>query len=126
MTLVGVCSRSFSRHPTLRAEILARYPQTKFNDAGSSLSGDTLVAFLEDCDKAVIALEPISQDVLDRLPRLQVIAKYGVGFDKLDLDGMREKGIRLGWVPGVNRRAVSELALCFMVTLLRRVAPLSR
>ncbi len=126
MTLVGVCSRSFSRHPTLRAEILARYPQTKFNDAGRSLSGDTLVAFLEDCDKAVIALEPISQDVLDRLPRLQVIAKYGVGFDKLDLDDMREKGIRLGWVPGVNRRAVSELALCFMVTLLRRVAPLSR
>lgn len=126
MTKVGVCSRSFSRHPLLRAEILARYPNTRFNDAGVSLSGDALVDFLRGCGKAIIALEPMNRGVLDRLPDLRIIAKYGVGFDRLDLNGMREKGIQLGWTPGVNCRAVSELALCFMIALLRKVRPLSQ
>ncbi|MEQ8505358.1 MAG: phosphoglycerate dehydrogenase [Rhodospirillales bacterium] len=126
MTRVAVCSRSFSRHPVLRAEILDRYPDTKFNDAGIALAGMELVDFLADCDKAVIALEPIDREILDRLPNLRVIAKYGVGFDKLDLDAMRARNIHLGWTPGVNRRAVSELALCFMISLLRQVGPLSR
>ncbi len=32
MTRVAVASRSFSRHPVLRAELLARYDDVTFND----------------------------------------------------------------------------------------------
>ena len=34
---VAVCSRSFSKNPTLRAELLARYRHVTFNDAGAQL-----------------------------------------------------------------------------------------
>ena len=54
---VAVTSRSFSKHPILRKEVLKRYPKSKFNDEGQLLSGDTLVEFLEGHEKAITALE---------------------------------------------------------------------
>lgn len=118
---VAVCSRSFSNNPTLRAELLARYQQVTFNDAGIQLKGDQLVEFLRRHDKAITALETIDNYVLSRLPELQVIGKYGVGLDMIDMAAMRAHGKRLGWVGGVNRRSVSELVISFTIALLRHV-----
>jgi len=126
MTTVAVASRSFSRHPVLRQELLARYPDARFNDSGESLAGDALIAYLTGCEKAVIALEKMTDAVLEALPDLKVIAKYGVGFDMLDLESMRRRGIALGWQGGVNRRAVSELTVCMAIDLLRHVSASDR
>src|ERR1700674_3921923 len=82
---VAVCSRSFSSNPALRAELLARYRQVTFNDAGLQLVGDTLVEFLQGHDKAIPALEVIDNSILGRLPELKVIGKYGVGLDMIAL-----------------------------------------
>ena len=121
MTRVAVASRSFSRHPVLRAELLARYPDTTFNDAGLSLSGTALIDYLQGHDAAVIALEPMTAEVFTALPDLKVIAKYGVGFDKLNLAEMRARGIELGWSGGVNKRSVAELVIAFAINMLRGV-----
>lgn len=118
---IAVASRSFSRHPILRAELLARHPAVTFNDAGLSLSGDALVAFLAGHDAAITALETIDDALLDRLPELTVISKYGVGLDMVDLPLLRRRGIRLGWTGGVNRRSVAELTIAFAISLLRHV-----
>lgn len=118
---VAVCSRSFSRNEVLRSELLERYKNVTFNDAGASLHGDSLVRFLEGHEKAIIALERIDRDVLARLPDLQRIAKYGVGLDMIDFDAMREHGKSLGWQGGVNRRSVSELVISVAIALLRHV-----
>ena len=121
MTKVAVASRSFSRHPVLRAELLACYPDATFNDAGLLLNGDALIEYLQGHDAAVIALEPMTTDVFAALPDLKVIAKYGVGFDKLNLAEMRTRGIKLGWTGGVNKRSVAELVIAFAINMLRGV-----
>lgn len=121
MTRVAVASRSFSRHPVLRRELLAKYPDVTFNDAGLSLAGDALVAFLEGHDKAITALERLDRSVLSRLPDLRVVGKYGVGLDMIDLSAMSQAGKKLGWTGGVNRRSVSELVICAAIALLRHV-----
>ena len=121
MTKVAVASRSFSRHPVLRSELLACYPDATFNDAGLSLNGDALIEYLQGHDAAVIALEPMTTDVFAALPDLKVIAKYGVGFDKLNLAEMRTRGIKLGWTGGVNKRSVAELVIAFAINMLRGV-----
>lgn len=118
---VAVCSRSFSNNPILRAELLSRYQQVTFNDAGLQLKGDTLVEFLQGHDKAITALETIDESVLSRLPELKVISKYGVGLDMIDMAAMRDHGKRLGWTGGVNRRSVSELVISFAIAMLRHV-----
>lgn len=123
---VVVCSRSFSKNPILRKELLERYSQVTFNDAGLKLEGDSLVAFLKGHDKAITALETINEYILKRLPELQVISKYGVGVDMIDLDAMRTHGKHLGWTSGVNRRSAAELALAFAILMLRHVPAANR
>lgn len=121
MTKVAVTSRSFSRHPVLRAELLARFENVTFNDEGKRITGADLVDYLDGHDKAITALEIINGDLLQALPDLKVISKYGVGYDMVDLDALAEHGVRLGWTGGVNKRSVSELVISMAVALLRHV-----
>lgn len=118
---VAVASRSFSKHPTLRAELAAKYPDARFNDEGSSLKGDALVSFLDGCEKAVLALEKVDDALLSKLPALKVVSKFGVGLDSLDIPALAKRGVKLAWTPGTNSRSVAELALMSMLSLLRRV-----
>jgi phosphoglycerate dehydrogenase-like enzyme len=118
---VAVTSRSFSKHPVLRHELLERYADVTFNDEGLPLRGDNLIRFLAGHDKAITALEPLDEAVFAALPELKVVGKYGVGVDMIDLDAMARHGVRLGWTGGVNKRSVSELVIAFAVALLRHV-----
>jgi phosphoglycerate dehydrogenase-like enzyme len=123
---VAVCSRSFSKNPVLRSELLARYSQVTFNDSGQQYEGDALVDFLRGHDKAITALEKIDYQILLQLPDLKVIGKYGVGLDMIDMAAMRHFGKHFGWTGGVNRRSVSELVISFAVTMLRHVPAAQR
>ena len=120
MRSLAVTSRSFSKHPVLRKEVLKLYPDAKFNDAGLSLAGDSLVHFLKGFDKAITALEVIDHSVLAHLPDLTVIGKYGVGLDMINLEAMDKYNVKLGWTGGVNKRSVSELVISFAISLLHR------
>jgi len=121
MKSVAVASRSFSKHPILRNEVLKRYPDAKFNDEGLSLSDISLIEFLQGYEKAITALEIIDESILSELPDLKVIGKYGVGLDMIDLKALKNYGVKLGWVGGVNKRSVSELVISFAINLLHRV-----
>ncbi len=121
MTRVAVCSRSFSKHPVLRAELLNQYAGVTFNDGGISLSGDDLIDFLSGHEKAIIGLEVLDEAVFSALPELKVISKYGVGTDKMDFAAMVRHGVKLGWQGGVNRRSVCELVIAFAISLLRHL-----
>lgn len=118
---VAVCSRSFANNPMLRAELQARYKHVTFNETGKVLQGDELVDFLSGHDKAITALETLDAATLSKLPELEVISKYGVGLDSIDIAAVRAHGKRLGWTGGVNRRSVSELVIAFAISLLRHV-----
>lgn len=118
---VAVCSRSFSRHPILRKELLAIFPNATFNESGRQLEGDELISFLRGHTKAITGLEPITSSLLGALPDLKVISKYGVGTDMVDFSALRHSGISFGWTGGVNKRSVSELTLAFTIMMLRHV-----
>jgi phosphoglycerate dehydrogenase-like enzyme len=123
---VAVASRSFSRNPILREELLARYPGSRFNDVGTAvLSGDALVQFLRGHDKAITGLDVLDEAVFGAVPELRLVSKYGVGLDMIDLDAARRHGVSVRWTPGVNRQAVAELTICFMIALCRGVVPLA-
>ena len=124
---VAVASRSFSRNPTLREELLARYPGSRFNEVGPTvLSGDALVQFLRGHDKAITGLDVLDEAVFRAVPELRIVSKYGVGLDMIDLEAAQRHGVSVRWTPGVNRQAVAELTICFMIALCRSVVPLAR
>ncbi len=125
-TAVAVASHSFPKHPTLRRELLARYPESRFNETRKPLKGDDLIAFLRGCEKAITGLEVLDASVFAALPDLRVVSKYGVGLDMIDLAAARRHGVAIRWTPGVNRQAVAELTIAFMIALLRNLLPLAR
>ena len=120
MRSLVIASRSFSKHPVLRKEVLKRYPNAKFNDEGLSLNGESLIEFLDGYEKTITALEKIDDSILKLLPNLKVIGKYGVGLDMIDLHAMKRHSVNLGWTGGVNKRSVSELVISYSIALLHR------
>lgn len=118
---VAVVARSFVRNAALRAEMQAAYPHASFPEGPGILDGPALVAALRDHDAAIVGLERIDDAVLAQVPELRVISKYGVGLDGIDIEAIARRGIRLGWIGGVNRRSVAELTLAFAIALLHRV-----
>src|SRR5262249_5332331 len=111
--------------PAMRQEVLNIYPSAKFHDIAHRLNEDELIGFLEDCDAAIIGFEPVTERVLTALPRLRIISKYGNGCESFDFAAMKRHGVRFGYTWGVNKLAVAELTLGFMLVGLRYVMPLN-
>ncbi len=120
-TPVAVTSRTFSRHAVLRGELQERYPNATFNEDGVTLNGADLIDFLKGHRKAITALEHLDGAVFSAVPKLEVVSKFGVGLDSIDLDDMAAHGVRLGWTGGVNKRSVSELVIAFAISMLCHV-----
>ena len=118
---IAVASRSFSKNPILRSELTALYPHVSFNETGRTLMKEELIGFLQGHDKAITGLEGIDASVLKAVPSLKLISKYGVGLDMIDLKAMDHFGVQLGWMGGVNKRSVAELALAFFLLLVRGI-----
>ncbi len=129
MTRVAVCAPHFVRYPILGDlcdTLRERYDEVVFSDQVPRLDGDALIGFLDGCDKAVTCLEVLDDTVFGALPGMRVVSKVGVGLDMIDLDAMARHGVQLGWQGGINKRAVSELTLQFMLAILRHVPAANR
>lgn len=67
-----------------------------------------------------------SAELMGALPNLEVIASFGVGFDKLDLDVAREKGVRVSYTPDVLNDCVADLAIGLLIDVARGISTADR
>ena len=68
--------------------------------------------------------DEITPAVIDAaLPRLKVIAKYGIGLDSIAVDYATEKKIPVLFTPGVNHTTVAEHAFGLMIGLAKHFKP---
>jgi D-3-phosphoglycerate dehydrogenase len=118
---VKVSTLAFSNNQYLVNALLAEFPDAIVNTAGVRMKGDTLLDYFSDAEAAIVGLEPITAEFLDKLPALRIIAKYGVGLDNIDLEACKERNVTIGWTGGVNKRSVAEMALGFMLALSRNL-----
>src|SRR3954468_416483 len=63
--------------------------------------------------------------LLDRAPRLRVVARTGVGVDRVDLRAATARGIAVVVTPGTGAVAVAEGALAMAMHLVKRFGPLT-
>jgi len=62
--------------------------------------------------------DEITQAVIDKsLPRLKIIAKYGIGVDKIDVAYATAKQIPVSFCPGVNHTTVAEHVFMLLLAL---------
>ncbi len=66
----------------------------------------------------------ITSQVIDAaLPRLKVLAKYGIGLDAIDVAYATEKNLPVLYTPGVNHTTVAEHAIGLMIALSKHFWP---
>jgi len=118
---VKVSTIAFSKNQSLVNLLQQHFPDAEVNTQGKRMNDDDLIQFFSDADAVIVGLEKITPELLDRLPKLKLIAKYGVGLDNVDLTACSDRGIRIGWTGGVNKRSVAEMALGFMLALCRNL-----
>ena len=122
---VAITSRSFSANKYLVEELRTRYANITLNNSGKTLVGSELLEFLDGQNKVIVGLENFDKNLIDQLPELKVISKFGVGLNNIDLESMKENSISLGFQPGTNKQSVAELALMHIFIALRK-APSSK
>lgn len=64
----------------------------------------------------------LTSGVIERAPRLKVIARAGAGTDNIDLEAARRAGVVVFNVPGRSGGAVAELAIGLMIAAMRNIA----
>ena len=107
--------------PRLKAELEAQVGAVTYNTTGKPLASADLGKLLQDVDGLIAGLDQINRQALSNAPRLKVIARYGVGYDNVDLQAARERGIVVTNTPGANSASVAELALGLMLALARQL-----
>jgi phosphoglycerate dehydrogenase-like enzyme len=87
---------------------------------------ETLFRLLPDCDVLWHVLRRCTAGMIAAAPRLKLIQKIGVGVNTIDLEAAQARGIPVCNLPGTNARAVAELALGLMLSVLRRIPRFDR
>ena len=114
---IAVTPPAFCKSDLNRDELTRSFPNTTFNEKDRYLSESELIDFLRDVDGAIIGRDPVNANVLESLPKLKIIAKYGVGLDNIDRDVLKRYQVKFGWTEGVNSLSVAEMTLGFMIGL---------
>lgn len=88
-------------------------------------SGADEMENLKDVSFMVNRSYPVDDAVLSGAPRLELVQKWGAGFDKIDVKAARARGVSVAICFGVNSGPVAELAVLLMMAVYRNIMPLA-
>lgn len=96
---------------------LDKHFEIRYHDSNVPLSKEEIIEMIKGQDALLCPLsDKIDKDVIDAGDNLKIIANYGAGFDNIDIDYAREKGIVVTNAPA-PASAVSTAELTFGLIL---------
>ncbi len=91
------------------------------------LAGHTLYAPFEEADILVSTFDAkVSGELIAAMPNLQLIANFGAGYNNIDLEACKVRGIRVTNTPQPVIEPTAELAFALMIDIARRVSEFDR
>lgn len=109
------------RDPSLRSTLEAAVREVIYNPFGRPLKAAELRPLVVDVDGYIAGLDEVDASVINAADRLRVIARYGVGTDRVDITQATIRGIVVTNTPGTNSGAVAELTIAFILSLARNL-----
>lgn len=89
--------------------------------ADGELTEDTLVQMLEGAEGWIVGHARVTRELLRRVPGLQVIARRGVGYERVDTAAVTELGKVAAIAAGGNDACVADHALALMLAVNHRL-----
>lgn len=90
-----------------------------------SSTEEEVIAAAKDADALINQYAPISRKVIESLPNLKVVARYGVGVNTIDVDAATERGVVVSNVTDYCMDEVSDHAFSLIMACSRKVVLLN-
>ena len=119
---VLIASRSFGPNcPQALEQMRAAGCTLVLNELGRAPSEAELLERIADIDVLISGTEPVTAAVLAAAPRLKVIAKHGVGYENIDLDAARARGIPVAVAGSAIADSVADMAMALLLAVARHI-----
>lgn len=106
---------------------LKKHASVEGGTARRGLSRDKLKEKIRDKEGLLALLvDQIDREVMDAAPRLRIIANCAVGFDNIDLEQARQRGILVTNTPGVLTEATADLTWALILAAARKIPQADR
>ena len=96
------------------------------NRGSRMFTRDEMLASVGDIDGLIAHGETWDDELFDNAPNLKVIARFGVGYDSIDLDAAKRHGVYVTNCPGINSNAVAEMTVSLLMALIREIPRLNK
>ncbi|WP_457641618.1 NAD(P)-dependent oxidoreductase [Persephonella sp.] len=73
---------------------------------------------------SVFIYSKVSKEVIDKMPNLKLIVTRSAGYDHIDVEYARQKGIYVAYVPGYGNNTVAEYTFALILALSRKFKPM--
>ena len=107
--------------PVARETLEAHGGYSVYQEAGADLI--SLAAEHADAYALMVRSEKVTGDVLEAFPALKVIIRAGAGYNTIDIQAARKRGIDVMNTPGANSNAVAEEVVALMLADARHLIP---
>ena len=97
------------------------------NDAGLNFelkqchSEEDVILQCQDADALIVQYAKITKKVMDSLPNLKMIVRYGVGVDTIDIEEATKHNIQVCNVPDYGMNEVADHAIALMMAMTRKI-----
>ena len=85
----------------------------------SDASQETLNKNIHDADAILLRLQSFSKSLIDQCPKLKILSRNGVGYDRIDIPELTKRKIPLTIVGDVNSSSVAEHTIMLILDLLK-------
>ena len=106
--------------------------QALFRDAGFELATaqcrteDDLIAAARGCSGLLTQYAPVTERVMAACPEVKIVSRMGAGFDTVDIEAARRRGVWVANAPDYGVGEVATHALAMALALLRHIPRLDR
>jgi D-3-phosphoglycerate dehydrogenase len=107
--------------PGLRSELERSVAEVRYSPEKRPLRSAELQGIVKGVDAWIAGLDAIDAAAIAAADRLKLIARYGVGLDRVDVAAATRRGIAVANTPGANSAAVAELTIGLMLALARQI-----
>ncbi len=80
---------------------------------------------LADVDAVIARTEKYDDEILSAAKNLKIIARYGIGYDSIDLDACDRHGVTVNIARGCNNYSVAEQTITLMLACFRQIVPMN-
>ena len=102
-------------------EKLRVFAEVKLNPSPQPFTKEQLRKEVAEVDGVVLGADELDEELIAAALRLKIIARYGVGYDNVDVGAATSRRIFVTYTPGVLSDAVADLTFALILALSRRI-----